>query len=134
MNDLTMRNSLVVCVVTLLAVLPMAAQSTESSEVQALRALLTEQQKQIDQLKLALEDQKKLIERSMNAAPPAEKRDFALPRPKTLGEVASTTPYIPAAPVPTALAMPVTNAAQAPNSASANPCEANPGPLLRLYG
>jgi hypothetical protein len=104
----------------------MAAQSTESSEVQALRALLTEQQKQIDQLKLALEDQKKLIERSMNAAPPAEKRDFALPRPKSLGEVASTTPYIPAAPAATALAMPAINAAQQPNSASANPCEANP--------
>src|SRR5579872_5917883 len=55
-------------------------------------------------LKLALEDQKKLLERISNAAPAAgfagasastpEKQDFTLPS-KTLGQVASATPLIP---------------------------------------
>jgi len=124
-----MPNSLVVCVATLLAIIPLAAQSPESSEVQALRALLTEQQKQIDQLKLALEEQKTLIERSMKSTAttaPEYKREFALPRTKALGEVASTTPYIPPAPAATALAMPIVSAAQAPAKPPTNPCEATP--------
>jgi len=123
-----MRHSLVVCVATLLALIPMAAQSPENSEVQALKAQLTEQQKQIDQLKLALEDQKKLIERSMKTAANDDKREFALPRDKALGEVASTTPYIPPAPAPAPLAMPVVSAraAQAPTTPPTNPCEAVP--------
>jgi hypothetical protein len=121
-----MRNSLVVCVAALLAILPLAAQSPESSEVQALKAQLTEQQKQIDQLKLALEEQKKMIERSMKTTASEDKREFALPRDKALGEVASTTPYIPPAPAPTALAMPVIGASQAPATPPSNPCEAVP--------
>ncbi len=61
-----------------------------------LKAQLAEQQKQIDQLKLALEDQKKLIEKVASAAPAQPGQDtFALPRDKALGDVASTTPIIP---------------------------------------
>lgn len=107
-------------------------------DVAALKALLTEQQKQIDQLKSALEQQMKLIERVSNgasaAAPASAKQDFTLPRDKALGEVASTTPYIPpAAPV----AKPVVTAAQAPGGAPGNPCEAPPDtnavpPYLRI--
>ena len=121
-----MRNSLVVCLAAILTILPLAAQSPESSDIQALRALLTEQQKQIDQLKLALEEQKKMIDRSMKMPASEDKREFALPRDKALGEVASTTPYIPAAPAAAALAMPVINAAQAPAAPPSNPCEAVP--------
>jgi hypothetical protein len=113
-------------VAALLAILPLAAQSPESSEVQALKAQLTEQQKQIDQLKLALEEQKKMIERNMKTTAYEDKREFALPRDKALGEVASTTPYIPPAPAPTALAMPVIGASQAPAAPPSNPCEAVP--------
>ncbi|HEX4592717.1 MAG TPA: hypothetical protein VH157_00510, partial [Bryobacteraceae bacterium] len=125
--------TLVLCTAVLLGILPLTAQSqSDASAVAALKAQLAEQQKQIDQLKLALEDQKKLIERSLKTtanATPEDKREFVLPRDKALGEVASTTPYIPPAPAATALAMPVisANAAQPPPSTpSANPCEAVP--------
>jgi hypothetical protein len=108
-------------------VLPLTAQShPDTSDVASLKAQLVEQQKQIDELKLALQEQRKLIERSMNAAPLADKHEFALPRDKALGEVASTTPYIPPAPAATALAMPVISVAQTPAAPPTNPCEAVP--------
>lgn len=141
----------------LLAVLPatLAAQTASpastSSDVEALKTQLAEQQKQIDKLKLALEDQKKLLDRVSSSVPAtavqsgagatdasrtADRPDFSLPS-KTLGQVASTTPVIPAATV-TPLAVPtsVLAAAQTP-SAPANPCEApldtaNVPPYLRL--
>ena len=122
-----MRNRLLVCTAAFLAVLPLTAQSQpDTSDVAALKAQLVEQQKQIDELKLAFQEQRKLIEHSLNAAQPAEKREFALPRDKALGEIASTTPYIPPAPAPTALAMPVISASQAPAERPSNPCEAVP--------
>jgi hypothetical protein len=109
-------------------------------DVAALKALLVEQQKQIDQLKSALEDQKKMIERVSNTepAPAREKQDFTLPHAKSLGEVASTTPYIPAAAaVPKPVVAPIVTAAQAAGGAPKNPCEAPPDsnavpPYLRL--
>src|SRR4029077_2529557 len=120
-------NALVLCTAVLLAVLPLTAQSQpDSSDIAALRAQLAEQQKQIDQLKLALEDQKKMIERSAKTTAIEDKREFALPRDKALGEIASTTPYIPPAPAPTAFAMPVISAAQPPKAPPSNPCEAVP--------
>jgi hypothetical protein len=88
---------------------PAAPQSTDN-DVAALKAQLVEQQKQIDALKSAMEEQKKLIERASSSSPRDTQDNFALPRDKALGDVASTTPIIPPiAPV----AMPVTNAAQA---------------------
>jgi hypothetical protein len=113
-------------VAALVTVIPLAAQSPESSEVQALKAQLTEQQKQIDQLKLALEEQKKMIERSMKTTATDDKREFALPRNTALGEVASTTPFIPPASTPAPLAAPVIGAAQKTVVGPANPCEAVP--------
>jgi hypothetical protein len=99
-----------------------AAQSTDN-EVATLKAQLAEQQKQIDALRSAMEEQKKLIEKATSAAPARDGQDtFALPRNKALGDVASTTPIIPSiAP----LATPVLNAAQ-PAAAPTNPCEAVP--------
>jgi hypothetical protein len=127
----------------LLALLPatLAAQSAASdpkdTDVNALKQQLAEQQKQIDMLRLALEDQKKLIERVTNGAPaqpgstaasatPAS-TDFTLPS-KTLGQVASATPVIPTAPAaPAAVPPSVLNPPQQPPAgAPTNPCEAAP--------
>jgi hypothetical protein len=124
-----MRNALFLCAAIFLAVLPVTAQSQpDASDVAVLKAQLAEQQKQIDQLKLALEEQKKLIERSMKTTATEDKREFALPRDKALGDVASTTPFIPAppAPAPAPLAPPMIEPAQAPASQPTNPCEAVP--------
>lgn len=89
----------------------------------ALKAQLAAQQKQIDQLKLALEDQKKLIERVTAPAPAQPGQDsMALPRNKALGDVASATPIIPSiAPA----AKPSLSAGQ-PASSSTNPCDGAP--------
>jgi hypothetical protein len=114
-----------------------SAQSTGTqntgNDVAALKALLAEQQKQIDALKSAMEEQKKLIEKATAVTPARNGQDnFALPRNKALGEVASTTPILPPiAPVTT----PVINAGQ--KDASTNPCEAGPDanavpPYIRL--
>src|ERR1700688_2748802 len=122
-----MRNALFLSAAIFFAVLPMTAQSPpDASDITVLKAQLAEQQKQIDQLKLALEEQKKLIERSMKATASEDKREFALPRDKALGEVASTTPYIPPAPAPAPLATPVIEPSQKTTVAPANPCEAVP--------
>lgn len=130
----------------LLALLPAAltAQSTASdpkeAEVTALKQQLADQQRQIDMLRLTLEDQKRLIERISGsatlqpgsiAAPAAPatpgNQDFTLPS-KTLGQVASATPVIPAAPAAPAVVPPsILNPSQPPPAGAAtNPCEANP--------
>jgi hypothetical protein len=113
---------------------PADSQDPNSPTMAALKAQLAEQQKQIDQLKLALADQMKLIEKATHAAPLQPGQDaLALPRDKALGDVASTTPIIPSiAPA----AKPALNAGQAPAS-SANPCDGAPDsnavpPYLRL--
>src|ERR1700686_3773504 len=121
----TMR-ILVLCTAALAMVLPLTAQSQPDSDFAALKAQLREQQRQIDQLKLALEDQKKLIDRSLKTTASDDKREFALPRDKALGEVATTTPFIPPAPAPAPLAAPVIEPSQKTVVAPANPCEAVP--------
>jgi len=102
---------------------PAAQSQSNEGDVTALKAQLAEQQKQIDQLRSALQEQMKMLERVSNAAP----AHVALPPNRApLGEVASTTPFIPPAPTPVAAVAPSASASQAPNAASANPCEANP--------
>jgi hypothetical protein len=107
-----------------------AVQSTDN-DVATLKAQLAEQQKQIDALKSAIEEEKKLIERAASVAPPQD--GFALPRNKALGDVASTTPIIPSiAPV----AAPVVAGGQK-TIVPGNPCEGGPDsnavpPYLRL--
>lgn len=103
-----------------------------NAELTALKAQLAEQQKQIDLLKQALEEQKKLIEQATKTTA-AEQPAFALPGTKKLGEVASTTPILPPLPAATPLAipiataaLPIANAAQAPATPPTNPCEAVP--------
>ena len=99
---------------------PAAQSQSEAVDVTALKAQLAEQQKQIDQLKSALQEQMKMLERVSNGAPAPENRQLALPPNKApLGEVASTTPYIPAAAaIPTAVAAPVAATAAAPVAAA----------------
>lgn len=100
------------------------AQSTED-EVAGLKAQLAEQQKQIDALKSAIEEERKLMLKTASATPAASQDGpdtFALPRGKALGDVASTTPIIPPVAATTAV---LGNAAQAP-AAPSNPCEAVP--------
>jgi hypothetical protein len=112
---------------------------TADNDVAILKAQLAEQQKQIDALKSAMEEQKKLIERATSASPARDNQDnFALPRNKALGDVASTTPIIPSiAPVAPVIA-PAVNRGQAP-AGGGNPCEAGLDanavpPYLRLGG
>ncbi len=100
---------------------PANSQDASSKTMDALKAQLAAQQKQIDDLKLALEDQRKLIERATGSATTQPgQTTFGLPRDKALGEVASTTPIIPSlAPV----AKPTLSAGQ-PAGGGGNPCEA----------
>jgi len=100
------------------------SQTPNSQTMDVLKAQLAAQQKQIDDLKLALEDQKKLIEKVTNTATVQPGQDnFALPRNKALGEVASSTPIIPSiAPA----AKPALSSSQAPASSSSNPCDGPP--------
>lgn len=111
-----------------------AAPQTEDNDVATLKAQLAAQQKQIDALKSAIEEEKKLIEKTASAAAARDSQDsFALPRSKALGDVASTTPIIPS--IAPAVA-PVVSQGQSSGS-SANPCEApldtnSVPPYLRL--
>ncbi|MGA3025899.1 MAG: hypothetical protein ABSF98_14110 [Bryobacteraceae bacterium] len=75
---------------------------TKATDVDELRALLTAQQKQIEELRTALEAQKKVIEKLAPAQTPAQNNDaqFSIPNAKKLGEVATTSPVLPPAPLP----------------------------------
>jgi len=68
------------------------------SDVQELRALLAAQQRQIEQLRTALDEQKKVIDK-LAPADDSNAR-FSLPNTPKLGEVATTSPVLPAAPAP----------------------------------
>jgi hypothetical protein len=115
-------------------VAPAVLQST-GNDVATLKAQLAEQQKQIDALKSAMEEQKKLFERATSAVTPAQpgQDTFALPRNKALGDVASTTPIIPSI-------APANKAALSggqPAGGSTNPCDGAPDtnavpPYIRL--
>ena len=106
--------------------------SVSSDDLAQLKAQLAAQQQQIEQLRLALEAQQKLLNRAASANTVADEKQsgFALPNTKKLGEVASASPILPPslAPEPKSFGM-----AQ-PNTSAANPCEAeNPSPtFLRL--
>jgi hypothetical protein len=96
---------------SLLGQTPAPAAQNADSDVATFKAQLAEQQKQIDALRSAMEEQRKLIEKTAGAPAQAKSDDnFALPRSQALGDVASTTPILPPiAPI----AAPVANAAQA---------------------
>ena len=88
-----------------------AAESSNSSpEVQELKRQLAEQQKQIDELRMILLGQKKQIDTVTNAtAAPAAPASPATPDPakRGIGEVASTTPILPPAPIHASLVPPL---------------------------
>lgn len=110
-----------------------ADDSTASSQqVQELKQQLADQQKQIEELRMLLVGQQKKIESVSNPAPTAvpvaaPAPEAAAPR-KSVGEVASLTPILPALPAaPRPVAVPLPPAPQAAKpDASANPCEASP--------
>jgi hypothetical protein len=96
-----------------------------NSEVDQLRRMILEQQRQIDELKRTMADQKSQY--SAVAVKPAAAVASAPSR--GIGQIASATPILPPLPAVTALGspLPVPQAA-APNAAgsSQNPCEADP--------
>jgi len=101
---------------------------TESSEFAELKALLAQQQQQIEQLRKTLEEQQKLLEATIKT--PGSSSDRA--KPFNVGQVASTSPVIPLgiAPKPAAIpsAMPVAAATpQKPGEQGASPLQIQVG-------
>jgi hypothetical protein len=109
------------------------ANQSQNDEISRLKATLAEQQKQLQLLQQTLQSQQTLLEKALGAAPPARSGTFA-----GIGQVASTTPIVPIAPIPAvAFPSPIARAQAAPAGAPKNPCEAAPDansvpPYLRL--
>lgn len=87
-----------------------SAQAGQSPEVQDLKRQLAEQQKQIDELRMILLGQKKQIDTVTNATaapvvPPAT--TVSDPAKRGIGEVASTSPILPPAPIHASLVPPL---------------------------
>jgi hypothetical protein len=95
---------------------------TQSTDINELRALLAAQQKQIEELRTSLEAQKKVIDKLAPAQNDGNAK-FSLPNAAKLGEVATTSPVLPAAPAPL----------PAPQSVAAE-TEEKPGPLQLRIG
>ena len=82
-----------------------------SAGMAQLKAQVAEQQKQIEQLRLALEEQKKMLSEVLQARQPGTPAvDARSAHFSGLGQVASAAPMIPPAPVAAPLASPVSNA------------------------
>jgi len=93
-----------------------AADGSNADDIATLKAQIAAQQKQLEELRSAIANQQRILER-VEANQGAGIRSM---HPTRLGEITSTTPMIPPASVnPT---LPVV-AAQAPKTASGNPCE-----------
>lgn len=111
-----------------------AAQPT--SEIEQLKQLLADQQRQIDELRQALA-QKKEVDGSVSAAASALKAVDPTPVStfRNLGQVASTTAILPHPPA--ALALPAAalpqNAPAAASSSTKNPCEADPDRTIPTF-
>lgn len=100
----------------ILATGSVAAEAPPDEQIAQLKAKLETQQAQIDQLRMALEEQKKLLE------------NFSRPQAPSLGEVASTTPIIPATKTAPALLPPAAIGGQKPAA------EAKTSPLFFSIG
>jgi len=90
------RRGLATLVVLLLswgvpAKLARAQEAAANPDIERMKAQLAAQQEQIDQLRKAIDDQKKFLE------------EASRPKPMSLGEVASTTPVVPVAEPPAPL-------------------------------
>ena len=102
------------------------------SEIDQLRKMILEQQRQIDELKRTMADQKS------NDSTVAAKPDTSVPLPASrgIGQIASTTPILPPLPAATTLAIPLPlPQAAAPNAAGSaqNPCEADPDKSIPTF-
>jgi hypothetical protein len=91
---------------------------TGQQEIKQLKSQLADQQRQIEELRRAIEEQRKLIQASQSSAPAAVAAPAPNPRIRRLGEVASTTPVLPPATPPPALAPVASSSAQSDNVAS----------------
>ena len=74
-----------------------AGQASTATDIDTLKKQLTEEQKQIDQLRLMIEDQKKAIEKAAEAEQARAANAAPAPAPlhASLGEVASASPILP---------------------------------------
>jgi hypothetical protein len=110
-----------------------AASQSKTDEISTLKATLLEQQKQLQLLQRTLQSQQALLEKVMGTQS-ASSSNF-----NTVGQVASTTPMVPLAPLPVAYPTPAIAGPRPQDAAggsAANPCEAPEGgpapPYLRL--
>ena len=104
---------------------------TSSSEIEQLRQMIREQQRQIDDLKRIVAGEKG------NGSTVAPKPETIVPPTSSrgIGQVASTAPILPPLPAVTTLGTPIPvpqQAATAANSA-ANPCEADPDRTIPTF-
>src|SRR5579862_4304765 len=83
-----------------------AQESAANPEIEKLKAQLAAQQEQIDQLRRAMEDEKKALD------------EASKPKLPSTGQVASTTPMVPAADVAPAIIHPGLAAALSPQGPS----------------
>ena len=109
-----------------------AADQTDLTEIEQLKAALAAQQKELQALEATIDQQQLLLQKAIAAS-------TAVVAPANLGNVASLTPVVPApAPAPSASTLPAfpKPQPQAPASSGGNPCEANLGgeapPYLRV--
>ena len=124
------------------------AQAPQHSEIEQLKQMLVDQQKQINELRQALAQQQQIKENERNvsasAASPAASQLFPPVDPapvsnyRNLGQVASTAAILPrSATLPIARALPaIPLPQQAPAAASAatkNPCEADPDRTIPTF-
>ena len=113
-------------------VTPAASEApASSSEIEQLRRMILEQQRQIDELKRVMAGEKSSD--STVAAKPAAAATSAPSR--GIGQIASTTPILPPLPAVTTLGtpLPVPQAAASAATAAANPFEADPDKTIPTF-
>ena len=94
----------------------------QTQDIATLRAMIDAQQKQLDALKQALDNQQKILDHTVAADKTAAQKTA----PPSVGQVASIAPIFPAAAPATLAAIPAIPVPQAAPAAAAggNPCEA----------
>ena len=103
----------------------MLGAADQSDEITRLQQMLAAQQKQLQVLQEAIEQEQQAIGRALQAAPTP---------PASLGTVASLTPMVPApAPAPAPMTLPAPQANVVPSGNSNNPCEAGPDSVTPAY-
>lgn len=105
-----------------------STEGNQTQDIATLRAMIAAQQKQLDALKQALDNQQKVLDQAAAAQKTA---------PPSVGQVASIAPVFPAAAPATLAAIPAIPVPQAaPAAAGTNPCDGPPDtksqPYLRI--